>query len=68
MLVLTGRDLDPGQAGFSASLMLSQVPSDWIGTEVKSTLVDLGVVKLCAQGDPVLKPQYFIGGASHCCS
>ena len=25
---------DPGQAGFSASLMLSQVPHDWVGTEV----------------------------------
>ena len=25
---------DPGQAGFSASLMLSQVLCDWIGTEV----------------------------------
>jgi hypothetical protein len=25
---------DPGQAVFPASLMLSQVPSDWIGTEV----------------------------------
>ena len=25
---------DPGQAGFPASLMLSQVPRDWIGTEV----------------------------------
>ena len=25
---------DPGQAGFSASLLLSQVPRDWIGTEV----------------------------------
>jgi hypothetical protein len=25
---------DPGQAGFSASLMLSHVPRDWIGTEV----------------------------------
>ena len=25
---------DPGQAGFSASLMLSQVPHDWIGAEV----------------------------------
>ena len=25
---------DPGQARFSASLMLSQVPRDWIGTEV----------------------------------
>ena len=25
---------DPGQAGFSASLMLSQVPHNWIGTEV----------------------------------
>ena len=25
---------DPGQAGFSASLMLSQVPCNWIGTEV----------------------------------
>jgi hypothetical protein len=25
---------DPGQAGFSASLILSQVPHDWIGTEV----------------------------------
>jgi hypothetical protein len=25
---------DPGQAGFSASLMLSQVPRDWNGTEV----------------------------------
>ena len=34
VLVLTGRDLDPGQAGFSASLVLSQVLRDWIGTEV----------------------------------
>ena len=34
MLVSTGRYLDPGQAGFSASLVLSQVPCDWIGTEV----------------------------------
>ena len=25
---------DPGQAGFPASLMFSQVPGDWIGTEV----------------------------------
>jgi hypothetical protein len=25
---------DPDQAGFSASIMLSQVPSDWNGTEV----------------------------------
>jgi hypothetical protein len=25
---------DPVQAGFPASLMLSQVPRDWIGTEV----------------------------------
>jgi hypothetical protein len=25
---------DPGQARFSAFLMLSQVPHDWIGTEV----------------------------------
>ena len=25
---------DPGQAGFSASLMLSQFPLDWNGTEV----------------------------------
>ena len=25
---------DPGQAGFSASLMLSQLQCDWIGTEV----------------------------------
>ena len=25
---------DPGQAGFPAFLMLSQVPCDWIGTEV----------------------------------
>jgi hypothetical protein len=34
VLVPTGRDLDPGQAGFSASLVLSQVLRDWIGTEV----------------------------------
>jgi hypothetical protein len=34
VLVPTRRDLDPGQAGFSASLVLSQVPHDWIGTEV----------------------------------
>ena len=26
---------DPGQARFSASLMLSQVPHDWFGTEVE---------------------------------
>jgi hypothetical protein len=25
---------DPGQSRFSASLMLSQVPHDWFGTEV----------------------------------
>ena len=34
VLVPTGRDLDPGQAGFSAYLVLSQVPRDWIETEV----------------------------------
>ena len=34
VLVLTRRDLDPGQAGFSASLVLFQVPQNWIGTEV----------------------------------
>ena len=34
VLSLTGRDLDPGQAGFSAYLVLSQVLRDWIGTEV----------------------------------
>jgi hypothetical protein len=57
---------DPDQAWFSASLMLSQVPRDWIGTEVMfhSPVVlrkcgeysrDLGgVLRLHAQGDPVL--------------
>ena len=34
VLAPTGRDLDPGQAGFSASQMLSQVPSGWLGTKV----------------------------------
>jgi hypothetical protein len=34
VLVPTGRDLDPGQAGFSTSLVLFEVPHDWIGTEV----------------------------------
>jgi hypothetical protein len=34
VLAPTARDLDPGQAGFSASLVLSQVLRDWIGTEV----------------------------------
>ena len=34
VLAPTGRDLDPGQAGFSAFLVLSQVLRDWIGTEV----------------------------------
>lgn len=34
MLVVTGRICDPGQAGFSASLMLSQASSDWTGKEV----------------------------------
>ena len=52
---------DPDQAGFSASLMLSQVPRDWNGTEVVfHSLVVLrlhgessrdleGVLLLCAQ-------------------
>ena len=59
---------DPGQAGFSASLMLSHVQRDWIGTEVvfHSPVVlrlcgessrDLeGVCQLCSHGDPVLAP------------
>ena len=66
VLVLTGRDLDPGQAGFSASLMLSLVQHDWIGTEVVfhspevlrshgESSGDLGGVRrLCAQGVSVL--------------
>ena len=58
---------DPGQAGFSASLMLSQVPHDWIGTEVVfhspevlrssgESCGDLGGVRLRAQGVLVLVP------------
>ena len=31
VLALTKGSCDPGQVGFSASLMLSQVPRDWIG-------------------------------------
>ena len=54
---------DPGQAGFPASLMLSQVPGDWIGTEVvfhspvvlrscgESSRGSWGVHRLRAQGD-----------------
>ena len=34
VLVPTRRDLQPWSGRFSASLMLSQVPPDWIGTEV----------------------------------
>ena len=34
VLVPTRRDLQPWSGRFSASLMLSQVPCDWIGTEV----------------------------------
>jgi hypothetical protein len=34
VLAPTRRDLDPGQPGFSVFLVLSQVPRDWIGTEV----------------------------------
>jgi hypothetical protein len=57
---------DPGQATFSASLMLSQVPHDWIGTEVvfhspevlrfhgESSRDPGGKRWLLAQGDPVL--------------
>jgi hypothetical protein len=56
---------DPSQAGFSASLMLSQVPCDWNGMEVvflsqvvlrlpvESSRDLAGVCQLCAQGDPV---------------
>jgi hypothetical protein len=59
---------DSGQVRFSASLMLSQVPRDWNGTEVvlhslvvlrshRESCRDLeGVCQLCAQGDPVLVP------------
>ena len=55
-----------GQAGFPAFLMLSQVPRNWIGTEVvfhspvvlRSRGVSCrdcgGVCQLSAQGDPVL--------------
>jgi hypothetical protein len=58
----------PGQPGFSASLMLSQVPRNWIGTEVVfhspevlrshgESSRDLGgVCWFCAQLDPVLVP------------
>jgi hypothetical protein len=64
---------DPGQAGFSASLMLSQVPHNWTGIEVvfHSLVVlrssgessrDLGVVcRLPAHGDPVLAFLLFLG-------
>ena len=66
VLALTGRDLDPGQAGFSAFPMLSQVPCDLIGTEVvihsltvqrsrgESSRGPGCVRRLCAQGDPAL--------------
>ena len=59
---------DPGQAGFSASLMLSQVPCDWIGTEVvfyspvvlrsrgNSSRVPWGCLPTLRPGDPVLVP------------
>ena len=59
---------DPGQAGFSAALMLSQVPCYWNGTEVvfHSQVVlrscgessqDLGgISRLRTQSDPVLAP------------
>ena len=68
MLAPTGGDLDPGQAGSSASLVLPQVPNDWIGTEVVfHSLVVLrshgessrdlgGLHRLCIQGDLVLAP------------
>ena len=61
---------DPGQAGFSASLMLSQVPCDWNGLEVvfHSPVVlrfrgessrDLGggVRQLCTQGASLMLSQ-----------
>jgi hypothetical protein len=62
---------DSGQAWFSASLMLSQVPSDWNGTEVvfhspvvlrscADSFRDLGGVRqLHTQGDQVLERIYF---------
>ena len=68
VLVPTRGTCDPGQAGFSASLMLSQVPRDWIETEVVfhspevlrscgESSSDLGdVCQLCAHGDTVLTP------------
>jgi hypothetical protein len=57
---------DPGQAGFSASLMLSQVQRDWFGTKVvfhlqvvlrsrgESSREPWGVSQLRAQSYPVL--------------
>ena len=65
---VTGRDLCPWSGWFSASLMLSQVPRDWIGTEVVfhspevlsshgESSGDLGgVCRLQDQGDLVLVP------------
>jgi hypothetical protein len=61
---------DPGQVGFSASLMLSQVPCDWIGMEVlfhspevlrshgDSSRDHGGVHRLSAQGVLVLAPTW----------
>jgi hypothetical protein len=47
VLAPTGGDLDPGQAGSSASLVLPQVPNDWIGTEV--VFHSLVVLRSCGE-------------------
>ena len=68
VLAPTRRDLCPWSGWFSASLMLSQVLRDWIGTEVvfyspvvlrshgESSRDRGGVCRLCPQGDLVLVP------------
>ena len=68
VLVPTRRDLQPWSGRFFASLMLSQVPCNWIGTEVVFHSAEVlrlcgesswdlgGVHRLRAQGDPVLVP------------
>jgi hypothetical protein len=66
VLVLIRRDLCPCSGRFSASLLLSQVPHDWIGTHVvfhspvmlrsrgESSRECGGVCLFSALGDPVL--------------
>jgi hypothetical protein len=68
VLAPTRRDLCPWSGWFSASLMLSQVLRDWIGTDLEfhtqvllrssgeSSKDCAGVRQLCAQGNLVLAP------------